>query len=128
MGLLGLFFSIPSKAGICRVGELLPLGNGCRKWRRRQPEDLDKTQFSEDNSSSEGVDRKVFFPLSYLVPIACLHLAAGRRKPMSDVEHQAAVGSRGWFAEGFQELTLQKRKFYGISSTPLKMSVLNAHI
>lgn len=44
---------------------------------------------------------------------------------MSDAEHQAAVGLRSRFAEGFQELTVQKSKFYGIRGTPLKMCALN---
>lgn len=44
---------------------------------------------------------------------------------MSDLEHRAAVGTRGRFAEGFQELGLKKSAFYQITSGPVKTCALN---
>lgn len=64
-----------------------------------------RVSLPEDNSLM-GADDKVLFPACHLAPAASFRPAAGRRKPMGDLEHRAAVGTRGGFAEGFQVVVL----------------------
>lgn len=116
-GLMGPSFSTESRARVCRA-RAVTTGEPVKK---DGEEDKQKSWISlpEDNSLT-GAEDKARFPACHLVPAASFRLAAGRRKPMSALEHRAAVGTRGRFAEGCQELGSRKSEFYQISSSPGK--------
>lgn len=122
--LTGPFFSTESRADVCRAGELLPLVYAGRMEKESKQKSRTKLGFQRIIPLQRHRQPSA---LPSMPSGSCSLLTSGwgRRKPLSNLEHQAAVGMRGKSAEGSQEVRLQKSKFYGIKISPVKMCDLN---